>query len=77
VSTCYAGLLIVFQFWGIIWLWMLLTGSEDELCGLLSALFQAAAYHLLTVRPSAFPAFVYWKFPQGSAPCSSPLLQCT
>jgi hypothetical protein len=28
---------------------MLFTGSGDELCGLLSALFQAAAYHLPTV----------------------------
>jgi hypothetical protein len=28
---------------------MLLTGSGDELCGLLSALFQTTAYHLPTV----------------------------
>jgi hypothetical protein len=34
---------------------MLLTGSGDELCGLLSALFQAVAYHLPTVGPSPFP----------------------
>jgi hypothetical protein len=31
----------------------------DEICGPLSALFQAAAYHLPTVSPSAFPVFVY------------------
>jgi hypothetical protein len=35
---------------------MLLTGSGDELCGLLPALFQAVAYHLPTVSPFAFPA---------------------
>jgi hypothetical protein len=29
------------------------------------------------VSLSAFPAFVYWKFPQRSAPCFSPLLPCT
>jgi hypothetical protein len=46
VSACYAGLLIVFQFYKVVWLWLLLTGSGDELCGLLSALFQAVAYHL-------------------------------
>jgi hypothetical protein len=33
LSACYAGLLIVFQFCYVVWLWMLLTGSGDELCG--------------------------------------------
>jgi hypothetical protein len=56
---------------------MLVTCSGDELCGLLSALFQAVAYHPPTVSPSAFPVFFYWKFTQRSAPCSSPLLWCT
>jgi hypothetical protein len=65
---------VVFQFCNILYLWMLLTGSGDELCGPLSALFQAAAYHPPTVSPSAFPVFVYWKFPWSSAPCFSPLL---
>jgi hypothetical protein len=51
---------------------MLLTGSEDELCGLLSALFQPVAYHWPTVRLSAFPVFVYCKFMQRSAPCTFP-----
>jgi hypothetical protein len=68
--------MFVFQFFGVNWLWMLLTGSGDELFGPLSALFQAAAYHLPAVSPSAFqPLFTEssWR----SAPCSSPLLQCT
>jgi hypothetical protein len=73
-SVCYAGLLIVFQFWNINWLWLLLTGSADELCVPLCALFQAVAYQLPTVRPSAFPVFVYWNFTQRSASCTSPLL---
>jgi hypothetical protein len=38
---------------------MFLTGSGDELCGLLPALFQAAAYYQPAVGPSAFPAIVY------------------
>jgi hypothetical protein len=33
-----------FQFCSVIWLWMLLTGSGGELCGLLPALIQAAGY---------------------------------
>jgi hypothetical protein len=41
-----------FQFCSVICLWMLLTGSGDELCGLLPALIQEAAYHLPTVGPS-------------------------
>jgi hypothetical protein len=32
MSACCDGLLIVFQFCSVIWLWMLLTGSGDELC---------------------------------------------
>jgi hypothetical protein len=39
---------------------------------LLPALFQAAACHLPAVSPSAFPAFVYLKFTQRSAPCHPP-----
>jgi hypothetical protein len=77
LSACGDGLLIIFQFCSIVWLWMLLTGSGDELCGLLPALFQAVAYHLPAVDPSAFPAFVYWKFSWRSAPCPFPLLWCT
>jgi hypothetical protein len=56
---------------------MWLTGSGGELCGPLSTLFQAVAYHGPTVSLSAFPCFVYWKFPKRSTPCSSPLLWCT
>jgi hypothetical protein len=51
--------------------------SVAQLCVLLHALFQAAAYHLPTVSPSAFPTFVYWKFTWVSAPCPSLLLWCT
>jgi hypothetical protein len=38
---------------------VLLTGSGDELCGPLPALFQVAAYCQPTVGLPAFPAFVY------------------
>jgi hypothetical protein len=38
---------------------MLLTGSGDELCGPLPALFLAVAYHLPTIGLPAFPAFVF------------------
>jgi hypothetical protein len=77
LSACYAGLLIIFQICNVIWLWMLLTVSGYELCGPLSVLFQAAAYHPPTVSHSAFPVFVYWKFMWRSAPCFFPLLQLT
>jgi hypothetical protein len=70
------GLLINFQFFSVVWLQMFLTGLGGELCRLLPALFQVAAYQMPTVSPSAFPAFVYLKFTWRSAPCSSSLLQC-
>jgi hypothetical protein len=69
LSVCYAGLMTVFQFCNVIWLWMLLTGSGDELCEPLSVLFQAPAYHPPTVSLSAIPDFVYWKFTWRLAPC--------
>jgi hypothetical protein len=59
LSECCDGFLIIFKFCSVILLWILLTGSGDELCGLLPALFQTAACCLPTVSPSAFPAFVY------------------
>jgi hypothetical protein len=46
LSVCCDGLLIIFQFCSVVCFWMLLTGSRDEPCGLPSALFQAASYHL-------------------------------
>jgi hypothetical protein len=52
----------------------LLTDSGDELCWLLPAPFQAAAYHPPPVSPFAFLLFVYWNFAWRSAPCSSPIL---
>jgi hypothetical protein len=74
LSTCYDGLLIVFQFCSVVFLWVLLTGSGEELCGLLPALFQAAAYHLPAIGPSAFPAICLLKLAHRLAPCSSTLL---
>jgi hypothetical protein len=56
---------------------MWLTGPGDKLCGLLSALFHAAAYHPSAVSPSAFPGFVYSKFLLRSASCPAALLWCT
>jgi hypothetical protein len=37
LSECCDGLLIIFQFFSVVWLWMVLTGSGDELCWLLPA----------------------------------------
>jgi hypothetical protein len=54
LSACCDGLLIIFQFCSVLWLWVLLTGSGDELCWLLPGLFQAAAYHPPTVGPLPF-----------------------
>jgi hypothetical protein len=54
LSVCCHVLLTVFQFCSVILLWMLLTGSGDDLCGPLPALFQAAAHHLPALCPSAF-----------------------
>jgi hypothetical protein len=75
LSVCFDGLLIVFQFCRVVWLWMLLTGSGGELCGSLSAFFQAEAYHWSAVIPSAFPAFVYWRFTSLLLPSSLVCLQ--
>jgi hypothetical protein len=61
-----------FQFCSVLLLWMLFTGSGDELCGPLSALFYTVAYHLSPIGPPASPVFVYWKFPWRSAPCPCP-----
>jgi hypothetical protein len=74
--ACRDGFLIMFQFCSVVWVWMLLVGSGDELCGPLHALFQVAAYHPPAVGPSAFPGFVYWKFAWRLAPRSSSLLRC-
>jgi hypothetical protein len=59
LSACGDGLLIIFQFCSAFCLWMLLTGSGDELCGSLPFLIQAVAYYLPAVGPSAFLAFIY------------------
>jgi hypothetical protein len=47
----------------ILWsslIWVLLTGSRDDLCDPLPALLQGVAYHLPTLGLSIFPVFVYW-----------------
>jgi hypothetical protein len=67
----------VFQFCRAIWLWVLLTGSGDELCGPLPALFQAMAYHPPAVGPSSFLAICLLKFMWRLDPCPFPLLWCT
>jgi hypothetical protein len=77
LSVCYDGSLFVFQFCGAVWLWVLLTGSGDDLCDLLPALLPGVAYCPPAVSLPAFPAIVYWWFMQRLAPCPSPLLQCT
>jgi hypothetical protein len=59
LSVCCDGLLFIFQFCCVVWLCVLLTGSGDELCGPLPALFQTVADHMPALGPSAFPAFVY------------------
>jgi hypothetical protein len=56
LSACCDGLLFVFQFFRAIWLWLLLTGLRDELCGMLPALLQAVAYPQTAVSLPAFPA---------------------
>jgi hypothetical protein len=57
LSVCCDALLFVSQFCRGVWLWVLLTGSGDELCGLLLALLQAVAYHLPAVGLPTFPTF--------------------
>jgi hypothetical protein len=59
LSTCFGGLLIVFQFCSVVCLWILLTGSGDELSVLLPALFQPVTYHWPAVGPFAFIAIFY------------------
>jgi hypothetical protein len=49
LSACYAGLLVVFQFCNIIWLWILLTVLGDDLYGPLSAPFQVITHLLLAL----------------------------
>jgi hypothetical protein len=61
LSASCDGWLIIFQFFNVIWLWMSLTGSGDELCWPLPALFQAVSYHPPTVGPSPFLAICLLK----------------
>jgi hypothetical protein len=68
--VCYDGSLIVFQFCGAVWLWVLLTGSGDKFCGPLPALLQGVVYHWLAVSLPTFPAL----FTDSSAEISSLLL---
>jgi hypothetical protein len=56
LSACCDGLPIIFQFFSVVWLWILLSGLGDEPCGLLPTLFQAVVYHSPAIGPPAFPA---------------------
>jgi hypothetical protein len=57
---CVECSLFVFQFCRAVWLWVLLTGSGDELCDLLPALLWGVAYRQPTLHLPASPVFVYW-----------------
>jgi hypothetical protein len=58
LSVCCDGLLIIFQFCSIIWLWVLLTGSGDELCGHYLPFFrQRLITHLLLALLPFQPLF--------------------
>jgi hypothetical protein len=59
LSMCYDDALFVFQFCRAIRFWMLLTGSEHELCDPLPALLWRVAYRLPALHLPAFPVFVY------------------
>jgi hypothetical protein len=70
------GLLFVYQFCGSIWLWVLLTGSEVELCFLLPALLR----EWLIICPLwAFLPFhhLFTDSSRRLVHCSSLLLWCT
>jgi hypothetical protein len=56
---CYEGSLFAFEFCSAIKFWVLLTGSGDDFCDPLSALFWGVAYHLPALCLLAFPMFVY------------------
>jgi hypothetical protein len=56
---------------------MLLTGSGDEICEPISALFQAVAYHWSGVSLSAFPAICLLKVHVEISSLLFPLLWCT
>jgi hypothetical protein len=59
LSACSDGLLIGFQFCSVVWFWMLLTCSWDELCGPATCPISGIGLSLPAVGPSAFPAFIY------------------
>jgi hypothetical protein len=56
-SVFYDGSLFVFQFCRTVWLWVLLTGSGDDLCDLLPALLQGVAYRPPALLLPVFPVF--------------------
>jgi hypothetical protein len=60
LSVCYDVSLFVFQFFGAVWFWVLLTVSGDEFCNPLPALIQGVAYCQPALGLPAFPVFVYW-----------------
>jgi hypothetical protein len=60
LSMFYDSLLFAFQFCEAVWFWVLLSGSEDELCDPLPALLCGVAYCLSAVSHPAFLVFVCW-----------------
>jgi hypothetical protein len=48
-----------FNFVGVVWFWMLLIDSGNELCGRLPALLQGVDYGLPNLSLPNFPVFVY------------------
>jgi hypothetical protein len=55
----YYNLLFIFQFCRAVWFWMLLSGSEDDVCDLLPSLLQLWVIGYLLSVFTAFPVFVY------------------
>jgi hypothetical protein len=62
-----------FQFCSVVWLWMLLTGSGDELCDCYLPYFRQ---QLITCPLSAFLPFQSLFTESSHGTCPSPLLQC-
>jgi hypothetical protein len=77
LSGCCDGSLFVFQFCRAIWLWVLHTGSGDELCSQLPAYFRQWLITHLLLAFLPFQTFVYWYFTWRLVPCPSSILQCT
>jgi hypothetical protein len=60
LSECCDSFLFVFQVCRAIWLWVLLTGSGDELFWTATWPISGSVLSPACCQPPAFPAFVYW-----------------